>query len=144
MLFSTAQFFKKYEELSKQRMAESSVLSADRPADIRPVNPSTKASSAPTTDRSSTAGSSAQPQEQSSKPKRGKPPAKAADEPAVSSSDSYNGSRTDRYTWSQSLTDVDMRIPLPPGTKASQLIVDIQSSSLTVQLRKDKGTEPEV
>ena len=50
--------------------------------------------------------------------------------------DAYNGSVTENYIWSQSLTDVDIKVPIPPGTKAKELTVDIQNQHLKVSLKK--------
>lgn len=50
--------------------------------------------------------------------------------------DAYNGSVTDNYIWSQSLTDLDVKVPVPPGTKAKELTVDIQNQHLKVGLKK--------
>jgi len=53
-------------------------------------------------------------------------------------SDCYNGGKTDKYCWSQTLTDVDVKIPIPPFVKASKdLSIEIKSTSLNVSLRKD-------
>ncbi|KNZ61354.1 hypothetical protein VP01_1412g1 [Puccinia sorghi] len=43
------------------------------------------------------------------------------------------------FTWKQSLQDVSLVIPVPPGTKARDLIVDMKKSKLLVGL---KGQEP--
>jgi len=43
------------------------------------------------------------------------------------------------FTWKQSLQDVSLVIPVPPGTKARDLVVDIKKSKLLVGL---KGQEP--
>ncbi|KAA1116289.1 hypothetical protein PGT21_008136 [Puccinia graminis f. sp. tritici] len=43
------------------------------------------------------------------------------------------------FTWKQSLQDVTLNIPVPPGTKARDLVVEIKKSKLKVGL---KGKEP--
>lgn len=52
--------------------------------------------------------------------------------------DCFNGGKTDKYSWSQSLTDVDIKVPIPPFIKASkELSIEIKSYSLNVSLKKD-------
>jgi hypothetical protein len=43
------------------------------------------------------------------------------------------------FTWKQTLQDLTLNIPVPPGTKARDLIVDIKKTKLKVGL---KGKEP--
>lgn len=43
------------------------------------------------------------------------------------------------YKWKQTLQDVTVSIPVPPGTKSRDLIVDIKKTKLKVGL---KGKEP--
>lgn len=43
------------------------------------------------------------------------------------------------YTWRQTLSDVDVTVPVPQGTRSRDLVVDIKRSSLKVGL---KGKEP--
>lgn len=43
------------------------------------------------------------------------------------------------YRWAQTIADVDIAIPVPPGTRARDLIVEIKSQSIKVGL---KGKEP--
>ncbi|PFH38477.1 nuclear movement family protein [Besnoitia besnoiti] len=50
-----------------------------------------------------------------------------------------NGGKTDKYTWTQTLGVVDVYIPIPEGTKASQLTVQIGAGTLKVGL---KGQAP--
>ena len=52
------------------------------------------------------------------------------------SSDAYNGSKTDDYVWSQTMTDLDMKIPVPLGTTGKALNVTIKSDSLKIELLK--------
>lgn len=46
-----------------------------------------------------------------------------------------NGGKTDRYTWGQTLQEVTVTIPVPTGTRAKQLIVEIEPDTLRVQLK---------
>lgn len=51
-------------------------------------------------------------------------------------SDSYNGAARDRYTWSQSINDLDVLIKLPPCIKtAKELTVNIESTFIQVEAR---------
>ena len=43
-----------------------------------------------------------------------------------------NGGRTDKYVWTQTLSELTVTVPLPPGTKAKMLDVDIRNTSLKV------------
>ena len=43
------------------------------------------------------------------------------------------------YTWKQQLSDVDIEVPVPKGTRAKQLDVVIKKKQLSVGL---KGQEP--
>ena len=43
-----------------------------------------------------------------------------------------NGGTTDRYVWTQTLSDLIVNIKLPPGTKAKNLDVTIKNTSLKV------------
>ncbi|KAF3917009.1 hypothetical protein ABW21_db0203524 [Orbilia brochopaga] len=43
------------------------------------------------------------------------------------------------YKWVQTIGDVDITVPVPPGTRGKQLVVDIKLTSLTVAI---KGQEP--
>ena len=52
---------------------------------------------------------------------------------------SGNGSSTEHYRWTQTLGDVEVRIPIPVGTKAKQLNVEIKPSHLKIGL---KGKSP--
>lgn len=54
--------------------------------------------------------------------------------------DCYNGAVLDRYTWSQTIKDIDLKIPVPKCVKrARDVAVEIKTSSLRVTL---KGTVP--
>ena len=50
------------------------------------------------------------------------------------SSDTYNGAIMENYKWSQTVTDVDVRVPVPEGTKSKHVRVDIRSDHLKVVL----------
>ncbi|XP_062508121.1 nudC domain-containing protein 3-like isoform X2 [Corticium candelabrum] len=50
--------------------------------------------------------------------------------------DAYNGSVTDNYIWSQSLTDVDIKVLVPAGTRAKDVTVNISNQHLRVALKK--------
>ena len=43
-----------------------------------------------------------------------------------------NGGRTDKYTWTQTLSEVTVYIPLPSGVKSKMLNVDIKNTKLKV------------
>ena len=47
----------------------------------------------------------------------------------------YNGDKTDKYNWSQSVTDVVVQIPVPQGTKPKGLVVVIKPKYLSVALK---------
>ena len=51
-------------------------------------------------------------------------------------SDIYNGAAMENYKWSQSITDIDVRVPVPEGTTAKDVKVDIRSDYLKVVLLK--------
>ena len=50
------------------------------------------------------------------------------------SSDTYNGAVMDNYKWSQTVTDIDIRVPVPEGTTSKHVRVDIKSDHLKVEL----------
>ncbi|XP_047144233.1 nudC domain-containing protein 3 isoform X1 [Hydra vulgaris] len=53
------------------------------------------------------------------------------------SSECYNGGVENTYTWSQNLTDVDIKVPVPSSIKkSSDVTIKIQSNSLKVFLNK--------
>eukprot|EP00271_Cylindrocystis_brebissonii_P010154 TRINITY_DN26255_c0_g1_i1.p1 TRINITY_DN26255_c0_g1~~TRINITY_DN26255_c0_g1_i1.p1 ORF type:complete len:362 (+),score=124.65 TRINITY_DN26255_c0_g1_i1:95-1087(+) len=62
-----------------------------------------------------------------------------ADESKGLKPNSGNGADLEKYSWTQTLGEVDVTIPLPPGTKSRGLLVEIKKKSLTVGL---KGQEP--
>ena len=47
-------------------------------------------------------------------------------------SDVYNGADMEKYKWSQSMTDVDVRIPLPEGSTGKNIKVEIRNNHLKV------------
>lgn len=51
-------------------------------------------------------------------------------------SDIFNGAEMENYKWSQSINDIDVRVPVPEGTKAKDVKVDIRSDYLKVELRR--------
>ena len=53
----------------------------------------------------------------------------------------YNGAETSKYNWSQNIQSVDVQIPLPRGTTAKELDVQIKAKHLRVAL-KAKKDEP--
>ena len=50
-----------------------------------------------------------------------------------------NGMVLDNYSWTQQLSDLQVTVPVPPGTKSRMLNVDIRKNKLTVGL---KGQPP--
>lgn len=52
-----------------------------------------------------------------------------------------NGGKTDKFVWTQSLSELTVNIPMPPNTKAKMLDVSITNSKLKVGL---KGAPPAV
>jgi hypothetical protein len=46
-----------------------------------------------------------------------------------------NGSSTDKYRWTQTLSDVEVRVPVPAGSKAKQLVVDFKPTHLKVAVK---------
>lgn len=51
-------------------------------------------------------------------------------------SDTYNGGALDDYKWSQTMTDLDVRVPVAPGTKPKDVTVEIKNDHLKVVLQK--------
>lgn len=49
-----------------------------------------------------------------------------------------NGGKTDTYTWTQTLGVVEIHVPMRPGLKSKDIIVDIKANSLTVAYKDDK------
>lgn len=50
------------------------------------------------------------------------------------SSETYNGAVMENYRWSQTITDLDIRVPVPEVTTAKDVRVDIRSDHLRVEL----------
>ena len=48
-----------------------------------------------------------------------------------------NGGATDRYTWTQTLQTCDCMIPVKPGSKSRDLLIDIKAGSLKVTYKND-------
>lgn len=58
------------------------------------------------------------------------------------SADCYNGAVLDRYSWSQTIKDIEVKIPVPSSvTKGRDVGVEIKSSHLKVWLKKDPSPE---
>ena len=55
--------------------------------------------------------------------------------------ESWNGAVRDNYTWSQTLTDLDVRVIVPKGTTAKDLKIDITTSHLKVVLLNTRDPE---
>ena len=51
-------------------------------------------------------------------------------------SDTYNGASLDNYKWSQTMTDIDVRVPIAPGTRSKDVTVEIKNDHLKVVLHK--------
>jgi hypothetical protein len=49
-------------------------------------------------------------------------------------SDIYNGAAMENYKWSQTINDIDVRVPVPEGTKGKDVKVDIRGDYLRVEL----------
>jgi len=43
-----------------------------------------------------------------------------------------NGSQTDKYSWTQTLQEIEVRIPVPPGTRAKQLDIGIKAGHIKI------------
>ena len=51
-------------------------------------------------------------------------------------SDTYNGAEMDNYKWSQTITELEIKVFLPEGTSGKNVCVDIRSDHLKVELLK--------
>jgi len=52
--------------------------------------------------------------------------------------DCFNGGKTDKYCWSQTISDVDLKVPIPQFvSKSKDLSIDIQSHNINVSLKRD-------
>lgn len=49
----------------------------------------------------------------------------------------YNGDSTDKYNWSQNMSEVTIQIPIPEGTTSKQLDIKIKSKHLFVKLKAE-------
>lgn len=47
----------------------------------------------------------------------------------------YNGDSTEKYDWSQNISEVTMQIPIPEGTTAKQMDIKISAKHLFVKLK---------
>lgn len=56
-------------------------------------------------------------------------------DPKMAKISTYNGDETDKYSWSQGITEVMVQVPLPEGTKPKDLDVRIKSKHLYVALK---------
>ena len=58
--------------------------------------------------------------------------------PDLTNPDAYNGAVTDTYCWSQSPTEVDVKVPVPSFVKKSRDIhVELKTDKLKVMLRNE-------
>ena len=54
------------------------------------------------------------------------------------SNDCFNGGITDKYSWSQTISDVDIKIPVPNNIKkAKDVLVEIKGDSVKASLKQD-------
>lgn len=56
----------------------------------------------------------------------------------------YNGGKTDHYSWSQSVTDVTIGVRLPQHTKSRDLKIDFKSQHIKVYLKGQKLLDGEL
>ena len=75
-----------------------------------------------------------EPKEESKDPKSSK---------VTSDISTYNGGETDKYKWSQDMTDVTVQIKLPEGTKSKDIIVDFKPKKLKVAFKGKPQPEVE-
>ncbi len=72
-----------------------------------------------------------------SKPVVDPPPPKKTNEEEEAlklSSDAYNGSKTEKYVWAQTVSDIDIRVPVPMATTGKDLKVDIKIDTLKIEI----------
>lgn len=50
-------------------------------------------------------------------------------------SDSYNGAVYDNYSWSQSISEVDIRVKIPENISKKQLCIEIKTKNISVRLK---------
>lgn len=54
------------------------------------------------------------------------------------SNDCFNGGISDKYSWSQTISDVDIKIPVPDNIKkAKDVLVEIKGDSIKASLKQD-------
>ena len=53
-------------------------------------------------------------------------------DPSIST---YNGAVTDKYKWSQDLTDITLQLSLPPGTKSREINVKFETKHIKVVVK---------
>lgn len=56
-------------------------------------------------------------------------------EPRVAAPNKGNGLDMDNYSWTQTLQEVSLNVPIPPGTKARFVVVEIKKDRLKVGLK---------
>ncbi|VDP06604.1 unnamed protein product [Schistosoma curassoni] len=52
--------------------------------------------------------------------------------------DCYNGANRDKYTWSQTIKDIDIKIKIPENVDARNISVNIERKHIRVSIQKDK------
>jgi CS domain len=65
-----------------------------------------------------------------------KPPSEAVAE--MEQISTYNGAKTERYNWSQTVQEVMVQLPLPEGTVSKQMDIKMQSKAISVALKGSK------
>lgn len=55
-----------------------------------------------------------------------------------------NGADLDRYSWTQTLSEVSVLVPVPPGVRARDLNVHLEKKYLTIANKTEKYTILEV
>ena len=59
----------------------------------------------------------------------------------ITTEDAFNGGVTENYSWSQTISDVDVKILVPSNIKKSKdLSIEIRTDSISVKLRNDPPT----
>ncbi len=125
---SLSQAFKKYELLTRKREAELAREVETKRLETPPINEPIQ-DELPITLPPATGPTHSKPSPTTSK----------APTAADHVSDTYNGGEMENYKWSQTLTDLDVKVPVPKGTKSKDLRVEIKSDYLKVkQLRPEK------
>jgi len=54
---------------------------------------------------------------------------------AVAAESTYNGGKTDKYVWEQTITDVTITVPLPPGTRSKDISCSIRRGHVRLDVR---------